>query len=272
MSTKRNYLWAALGIIVIAALLLSGCGPKTPKNALERVKQSGVLRVAISADYPPYTYIDAAGNFTGYSIEVDKELAKRLGVKLELTDVPFDSIFTGLAQGKYDVADGAHIWEEEREKVMDFPQPYFIDQYALMVAADFDESKIQKVEDIGKFKAGTLTGGAEEIWFTDKLVKPGLLPAENLIFYDRNDSVALDIAAHRIDLTLNKMTVLAAFVKEIGGLKVLRIEGLPTDEGVYMSVNEGETELKDAIDAVFTKLNEEGFFHDLAVKYEMAVE
>ena len=270
MSQKRTSMLGALGLLVIFALLMTACGPKEPQNALEAVKQAGVIKVAISADYPPYTYVDEAGNFVGYSIEVDREVAKRLGVELELTDVPFDTIFTGLAEGKYDVADGAHIWEEEREKVMDFPRPYFVDQYALLVAEDFDESQIQKVDDIGKFKVGTLTGGAEELFLTEKLVEPGLLPEENLIFYDRNDSVALDIEAGRIDLTLNKTTVLVAFVEEIGGLKILFIDGLPEDEGVYMSVNEGETELRDAIDAILADLEEEGFLHDLAVKHKMA--
>jgi len=270
MIHRRDWLLGALGMLMNLALLMTACGAKEPENALERVKQTGVLRVAISADYPPFTYVDEAGNYVGYSIDVDQELAKRLGVKLELTDVPFDTIFTGLAEGKYDVADGAHIWTEEREPVMDFPKPYFVDQYALLVADNFDESQIKAIADMGKFKVGTQTGGGEETWLTENLVTPGILPEENLIFYERADSIPLDIKAGRIDLTLNKMSVLGAFVKEIGGLKVVRVEGLPEDEGIHMSVNEGETELKDAIDGVFADLEKEGFFQQVAQKYKMS--
>ncbi len=269
MSQKRNWPLGTLGLLIIITLLMTACGQKDPENVLEAVEQAEVIKIAVSADYPPFMYVDESGEFTGYSIDVDRELAERLGVELELIDVPFDTLFTGMLEGKYDVADGAHIWTEEREETMDMPRPYFIDQYALLVAEDFDESQIQTVEDIAKVKVGTLTGGAEELFLTEHLVEPGLLPEENLIFYDRNDSVALDIKAGRIDLTLNKLMVLVAFVDELGGLKIIHIDGLPEEQGVNMAVKEGETELRDAIDNIFADLEDEGFFQQLAEKYGM---
>jgi ABC-type amino acid transport substrate-binding protein len=257
-----------LTVVMVLSLWLGACGSKEPENSLEAIKDAGVVKVGISADYPPFAYVDEGGNFTGYAIDVDRELAKRLGVELELMDVPYDTLYTGLLEGKYDIADGNHMWTAEREEIMDMPQPYFIDKNVLLVAEDFDDGQIQSVEDIGKFIVGQQTGGVEEKFMRETLVDKGILPEENLVMYERVDSIAIDVKAGRVDLTMNKLSVLTSLVAELGGLKLIYIDGLP-EGGVHMGVRDGEVELRDAIDKIFEDFKSEGFFDELADKYGM---
>ncbi len=49
-----------------------------------------------SADYPPFEYIDRNGKKVGFDIALMEEIARRLQVKLEWVDMPFESLITGV--------------------------------------------------------------------------------------------------------------------------------------------------------------------------------
>jgi ABC-type amino acid transport substrate-binding protein len=255
--------------VVIMATLLSGCAKgasqTAPKNQLDKVMEAGVIRFGISADYPPFQYVDESGEFTGFSIDVDKEIARRMGLRAEHTDVPFDTLFTALQEGKFDVAEGSHSWNKEREKIMDFCRPYFRTEDAILVREDFDTSQLTAFEDLGKFKVAEQTGGFH-VPFIQALVDKGLMPQENLVLYERVDSIALDIKAGRVDACLQRDIVLERFVDELGGLRLVYLPGLPV-EPMHMAVKEGETELKAAIDAVIAELEVEGWLTEAGKKY-----
>ena len=53
-------------------------------SQLDEVKERGTLRVAVLADFPPWSVQNASGDFEGYEVDVAKALAEAMGVKLEL--------------------------------------------------------------------------------------------------------------------------------------------------------------------------------------------
>ena len=69
-----------INLILIIGLIaaLAACGPKQPANHLDAIKAAGVIKVGTSADYPPFEYIDQAGNLAGFDVELMQELAKKL--------------------------------------------------------------------------------------------------------------------------------------------------------------------------------------------------
>ncbi len=63
---------------------------------------AGVIRVGVSADYPPFEYLDADGNRVGMDIELMEEIAGRMGVLLEWADLPFEDLINEVRSGKID--------------------------------------------------------------------------------------------------------------------------------------------------------------------------
>ena len=65
-------------------------------DRLADIKAAGKLSVATSPDWPPYEYIDDAGNVAGTDIKMVQYFADQMGVELEIQQMNFD---TGLTDG-----------------------------------------------------------------------------------------------------------------------------------------------------------------------------
>ena len=112
-------IFTLISIVAIFGMLLSACGGGANTH-LGKIKATGTIKIGTSADYPPFESVDASGNKTGFDIDLMTEIAKRMGVKLEWVDMPFDSLIAGVQEGKIDGAISAFNFSEERDKVVDF--------------------------------------------------------------------------------------------------------------------------------------------------------
>src|SRR5215208_1276217 len=142
-----------ISLLVALSLLLSACGGASAANHLEAIKQAGVIKVGTSADYPPFESVDANGNKVGFDIDLMTEIAKRLDVKLEWVDMPFDSLIAAVQEGKIDASISAFNYSEERDQTIDFSDAYYTSEDAFTVAEGF-AGTIVNPEDVGAFKVG----------------------------------------------------------------------------------------------------------------------
>lgn len=115
-----------LGQAVALALLLAACSgdngqqdPGENASTLERIRESGRVRIGY-ADEAPFAYMDSAnGRVTGEAPEVAREVLRRLGVRqVEAVLTEFGSLIPGLNAGRFDIiAAGMYILPERCEQV-----------------------------------------------------------------------------------------------------------------------------------------------------------
>ena len=119
--------WAA------TALVLGGCsaagrapsGPAAP-----------VLRVATSADYPPFSS-DREGALTGMDVEIAQRLARDLGMRLELVRIGWPDLTAATQRGDFDIAMSGVTMRADRALVGRFSRPYAtVGAVAVIRAAD----------------------------------------------------------------------------------------------------------------------------------------
>src|SRR5262245_15683414 len=92
-----SHKWVA---VVASALLVSVIGVRAANaDVLDDVKKRGVLLVGTKADYRPFGYLDPSGKIVGFEPDLAADVAKRLGVKLELTPVVASNRIQFLQQG-----------------------------------------------------------------------------------------------------------------------------------------------------------------------------
>ena len=254
-----------ISLLVAISLVLSGCGAAKPANHWEAIKQAGTIKVGTSADYPPFESVDANGNKVGFDVDLMTEIAKRLGVKLEWVDMPFDSLIAAVQEGKIDASISGFNYSEERDKMIDFSDAYFTSEDAFTVADGF-AGTIAKPEDVASFKVGVQTGTTQDSWLTDNLVKDGALPEANLFRYDRVDQAMLDLKSGRIEVMMSDYVPAQALAKQLGGLKVV-YHGVLSSGPMNIVIPEKDVELQKAINEIIKQLQDEGFIDKLAVKY-----
>src|SRR5512134_1699955 len=255
-----------VSLLVAVSLVLAGCGGTAKAaNHLEAIKQAGVIKVGTSADYPPFESVDGSGNKVGFDIELMTEIAKRLNVKLEWVDMPFDSLIAAVQEGKIDASISGFNYSEERDLTVDFSDAYYTSEDAFTVAEAFT-GVIAKPEDVANFKVGVQTGTTQDGWLTDTLVADGALPEENLFRYDRVDQAMMDLQNGRIDVMMSDYIPAQALAEQLGGLNIV-YHGVLSSGPMNMVLPQGNTELAGKINAILADLQAEGFIDELAVKY-----
>jgi polar amino acid transport system substrate-binding protein len=119
------------------------------------VLQRGTLRVGDCLTFAPFGFYDKDGNADGYDVDLAKELAKQMGVKLEVVNTTSANRIPNLQTAKVDVVFCNFTRNLERAKVIEFTTPYVVASEALLVKKS---SGIQSVKDMGNRTIATVKG------------------------------------------------------------------------------------------------------------------
>ena len=121
--------------LLVAALMLVACGGGAD-DLLADVEERGTIRVSTDANYEPQSFLDANGDFTGFDVEVAREIGERLGVEVEFVTPDWDVITAGNWGGQWDMSVGSMTVTLDRQEVLDFAEPAYYYTPAQFAAAD----------------------------------------------------------------------------------------------------------------------------------------
>src|SRR5918996_1149189 len=135
--------WPLLLLALLSiGLVAAGCGDDDDDEAQNgggaeaefSTVEQGRLTVGSDIPFPPFEFREG-GELTGFDVELVEEMAQRLDLEVRWVDTAFDTIFTQLAAGRYDVVASATTITEERQQTVDFTDPYYAAQQAVVVNA-----------------------------------------------------------------------------------------------------------------------------------------
>jgi|EndMetStandDraft_9_1072997.scaffolds.fasta_scaffold08557_3 polar amino acid transport system substrate-binding protein len=126
---------SAVKIVVMAAAMLGWLTGLARADTLEDIKKKGTLVVGVKADYPPYGFRDPSGEIVGMEIDMAKDVAARLGVKVQLEPVVASNRMQFLQQGKTDLMIATMSVNDERKKAVGIVEPYYYAGGVALLAA-----------------------------------------------------------------------------------------------------------------------------------------
>ena len=94
-------------------------------QTLDKIKQRAILVVGTKADYKPFGFRDPGGSIVGFEPDLAKDVADRLGVKLELEPVVSANRMQFLQQGKIDLMLATMNVTDERRKTVGIIEPSY---------------------------------------------------------------------------------------------------------------------------------------------------
>src|SRR5215467_8941923 len=125
-------------------------GPSAAQT-LDKVKQRGVLVVGTKADYKPFGFRDTTGAIVGFEPDLARDVAQRLGARLELEPVVSSNRMQFLQQGKIDLMLATMNLTQERRQTVGIIDPSYyasgVNVLAIKRAAlkTWEQTKNQKI-------------------------------------------------------------------------------------------------------------------------------
>ncbi len=155
--SRRLSAWIASLAIAAAAgapTLAAAVEPARPAAAaassrLDEILARGVLRVGTTGDYKPFSYRAGNGEFIGLDVALAGDLAKSLGVRLELVPTTWGALMVDLGEDRFDLAMGGVSVSLERQKKAWFSMPYLRDGKTPIARCE-DAAKYQTLADIDR--------------------------------------------------------------------------------------------------------------------------
>ncbi|MCK8627808.1 ABC transporter substrate-binding protein/permease [Fructobacillus cardui] len=195
---KKITKWLQQAFITITVLVVAGLGMTQVAHAddgLQKIKKAGVMKVAISPDYPPYEFqMNKNGTSTDVGMDVDivKQIAKDLGVNLEIKNMDFSSVLVAVQTGKVDMAIGGINPTDERRQSVDFSKIYYNGGQSFLISKT-NASKYKNASDLQGTKIGAQTGTLQYNLAQQKIsgaTVVGMDKTPNLIFALKTNKVA----------------------------------------------------------------------------------
>jgi polar amino acid transport system substrate-binding protein len=239
-------------MFVAIALLVAACGNGDATEGLQTVAP-GKLTVCTDAPYIPFEFQAEDGTWTGFDLDLMREIATRLELELEVTLQPFDGIWLAPAAGTCDVVAAALTITPDRTANALFSAPYFDADQSLLVRLA-DEASITSLDDMAGRVIGVQAGTTGEIYAEENA------PADaTLRSYDEPAAMFLAIQAGELDGILQDVAVNAERALQEPDAFALTAT-LPTGEQYGFATSPANTELMGAVNEALADLRADGTY------------
>ncbi len=258
------------GILVAATcgLAMAGCQSGTTtsgtsSDATSSAAESkdnnatgGKLIMATEPGFAPYEYM-SGNDVVGIDVDIANEVAKELGMELEIQTMDFDGALLAVQQGKVDFAAAGISVTPERQEVMDFSIEYAKSKQVIVVLKGAD--RVKSVDDLGgDTKIAVQMSTVADFYVTDDLKKE---PSR----YTKYVQAAEDLKNDKVDCIVMDELPAKEMVKGNDTLEILDAEVF-TDTYAF-AFKKGNTELEDKVNKVLQKLIDDGKIDEFTLKH-----
>lgn len=215
--------------------------------------------VGTSADFPPFEYIKD-GQIVGFDIDLIKAIAESQRIEVEFQDISFDSLIPGLNAGTIDIVASGMTITEERAKVVDFTEPYYSANQAVLVKEGGGKTVTVL---FGDHKLAVQTGTTGDLWVEENLEKTGILKGK-VTRFDTFVLAIQDLLNGNVDGVVLDTPVALRYAAEN---PVVMVAEIITGEEYGFAVAKGNKELLEKLNKGLEEVKTSGKMDELLKKY-----
>jgi len=254
----KRIMKAALLILAAAAMLasVSACAKKG------FTVEEGTLIMVTNAEFPPYEFWEG-GIIVGIDAEIAGAIAGKLGLKLRIDDIDFNTIIPAVTGGRADIGMAGMTVTEERMQNVNFSTSYATGVQVIIVRED---SVITSKDDLSaegaNFNIGVQETTTGDLYTTWDLEEEGLATIHR---YRRGADAVQALVTGRVDCVVIDNEPARAFLGMNQGLKILETEYAV--ENYAIAFSKSNTALRDAVDNALRELIADGTVRRIINKY-----
>jgi len=251
-----------LPALLALLIVTSACSTRSTAagDVLDRVRNAGTVRVALTEANPPWNFLDAASSQpTGYDVDVAHELARRLNVgKVEFIASNFQSFIEGVRANRFDMVISGQTITPQRSEQVDFSRPYEVNGVSIFVRAG--NRSINGLSDLAGRRVGVSAGTTQEKLARDKIAGADVRTYENATLG------LTDLGHGGVDAMLVSRFQ-GSFLADRNGLPVKAAGGLLEREINGMSFEKDSPRFKQAVDQALTAMIDDGTLSEISRRW-----
>ena len=236
--------------------LLATTAVATLVSTIAMADAHSVVRLGTEGAYPPWNFINDAGEVDGFEREVGDELCARAELTCEWVTNEWDSIIPNLVSGNYDVIIAGMSITEERDQVIDFTENYSQPDPSSFLAMSQD---VDLAGGVIAAQSGTIQ--AAHIASTGATLLEFATPEETVAAVKNGEA----------DAVLADTSFLMPIADAEADLMIVEGADVMLGGGVAAGVRESDTELRDKLTAAIQSMKADGSLNELIVKWEIGV-
>lgn len=278
---KKGKLVKLLSVMSMGALLvgmLAGCGSSAPSTttpaatetvetasadteaaetpAADTTSDSDTIIMGTNAEFEPFEYRDGM-DITGFDVEIAQAVADKLGKKLQIEDMEFDSLIMALNSDKIDFIAAGMTATDERRTQVDFSDSYFTSNQVIIVKAD--NTDITTADDLAGKKVGVQTGTTGDLFVS------GTEGIEDISRFNKATLAVMDLKNDKVDAVVIDEEPAKKMTDGQSDLKIL--EAPFTKEEYAIAVQKGDAETLEAVNATIEEMKSNGKYDEIYAKY-----
>lgn len=255
-----------LALAGVLALGLSACGSDENGDAgstdaeggQSGLLNEGTLVAAMSGEFQPFSHFEG-NELTGFDYDIAAAIAEEMGLELDAQTGAFDTLIQGLSSNRYDVLIASMTPTEERDRAVDFTEPYYLSGAQLFVRNDSDCEDPEQLNDSG-MSIGVASGTTYESFLSENEW------ASEVRTFSSDVTALQDTETGRLDGSMTDRLVGLYQINEAG--LDLRTCGDPlyTEEPAF-AVKDGNSALLEGLNTALATIKENGTYAEVSEEW-----
>ena len=234
-------------------------------QADDSAKDYKTIKIGTEGAYPPFNFLTAGGELTGFDVDIAKALCVQMKAECEFVAQDWDGMIPALQNNKFDAIIASMSITPERQEKIDFTNKYYNTPPAIAVAKD---------SPITEATAAALAGKAigAQGSTTHSQAAEALFPDSDIKVYTTSEEYKLDIGNGRLDAVMDDVVVLSQWIDSPEGACCKILGTLPADPKIYgvgagIGLRKGDEKLKKLFNDAIVAIRKDGTYKTVQDKY-----
>lgn len=269
MPASIRRLAAIATLAALTPIALAGCakdeakpaasGGASGSSAAVKLIKEGTLLVCTHSGFKPFEFPEG-GKIVGFDVDIADAVAKKVGAKAEIVDIPFDQITSGaaFAANKCDMAAAGMTINDKRKAAIGISDPYFNSTQALLVKKGVDAKDLAALK--GK-KLGVQTDTTGKEYAEKNAAANGY----QMVVFEDAATLGNAVKTGKVDASINDNSVMFNFAKDNADTQVTA--EFDTGEQYGLAFAKSNTALIGAANEALKAMKADGSYDTLHEKW-----
>jgi len=254
-------------LILSISLLLGLSTTALAGDAINEILKRGTLVVGMEAGYMPFEVRSKTGDIIGFDVDMTKEMAKKMGVKIEFVNTNWDGIIPSLITKKFDMIASGMTVTQERNLKINFANPYISIGQTVLLRKGL-AGKITSYAQLNnpKYKIASKLGTTGE-----QAVKR-MIPRATYISYETEQEGAMEVISGKVDAFVYDLPFNAIMASDKGKGTLIHLDQPFTFEPLGWAVRKGDHDFINWLNNFLFQIKNDGTYDRIYAKWFKSVE